>query len=116
MACTLLARVSLGKRVGETQLIPSEFVSVTLFFTLSFCGLDTNFFVVFLQRSQVFTRFGKLSLLHSFPNAPMHKGAFGVHQVEFMINPGEHFGDRRGVAYHTTCTHHFCQIAAWDYG
>merc|ERR1712226_1314715 len=42
----------------------------------------------------------------------MNESTFGIHEVEFVVNAGEHFCDGGRVANHTYCAHYFRQITA----
>merc|ERR1712007_242502 len=83
----------------------SELVAVTFFFTLTFSGLDTHLFVVFLKRCKIFASFGELTLLHTLTNIPVNKGTLGVHQVELVVDAGEDFSNGSGVTDHTASSH-----------
>jgi len=61
-----------------------------LFFSSSFATFSTrfssNFFIVFLKSSQIFSGFREFSFLHSFSNIPMNKCSLGIHQIELLVN------------------------------
>jgi hypothetical protein len=44
----------------------------------------------------------------------MDESSFGVHQIEFVIESGEHFGNSGGVRAHTDGSHDFGQVTSWD--
>merc|ERR1719408_1010677 len=90
----------------------SELVAVALLLTLTLRGLDPDLLVVLLQGRQVLPRLRELPLLHALADVPMHGGALGVHQVELVVDPGEHLRDRGGVRDHADRAHHLRQIAA----
>ncbi len=46
----------------------------------------------------------------------MDEGSFGVHEVEFVVESGEDFGNGGGVGDHADGSHNFGQVAAWDDG
>ncbi len=46
----------------------------------------------------------------------MNEGALGVHQIELVINAGEHLGDSGGVGDHADSALHLGQIATRDDG
>merc|ERR1712039_379514 len=71
-----------------------ELVAIAFFFTFSFCSLDTHLLVVLLQSRKVLTGLAEFSLFHAFANVPMHKCTLAVHEVELVINAGEHLRDR----------------------
>merc|ERR1712063_131390 len=88
-----------------------KLVAIAFFFTFSFCGLDTHLLVVFLQSRKVLAGLAEFSLFHAFADVPMHKGTLAVHEVELVINAGEHLRDRGGITDHATCAHDFSEIA-----
>ena len=60
------------------------------FFFPAFYGINTDFFIIFFKDSRIFSSFGKLTLLHALSDIPVHKSSpLGIHQVEFVIEPGE---------------------------
>merc|ERR1712014_443957 len=94
----------------------SELVTVTFLFALTFRGLDTDFLIILLQSSQIFTRLAEFALFHTFADIPMDEGTLRIHQVELVVNTREHFGDGRRIADHADCAHHLRQIASWHHG
>ena len=44
----------------------------------------------------------------------MHEGSLGVHEIELVINSGEHFGDGGGVGDHADGSHDLGQISSGD--
>merc|ERR1719335_256023 len=94
----------------------SELIAVTFFLALALGRLDANLFVVLLQRGKVLTGFGELALFHAYADIPVHKSALAVHQVELMVDAGEHLCYRRRVADHAASTHDFGQITTWYNG
>ena len=52
---------------------------ISFFFTFSFSSLDTDFFVILLKGSQIFSGFGELTFLHTLTDVPMDEGSLGVH-------------------------------------
>merc|ERR1712039_516174 len=92
----------------------SEFVAVAFLFTFTFCCFDADLLVIFFKCGKVFACFRKLTFLHALSDVPMHKRAFRIHQVEFMVNTGEDFGNCCGIADHATSTHYLCQISSWN--
>ena len=47
--------------------------------------LHTHFFVVLFEGGKVLTRLAKFTLLHTFTDIPVHKGALRVEQVKLAI-------------------------------
>jgi len=44
----------------------------------------------------------------------MDEGTLGVHQIEFMIDAGEHLSDRSRIRDHADCTHNLSKITTRD--
>merc|ERR1719326_2030235 len=88
----------------------------TFFFTLTLSGFDTDFFVILLEGSKIFTSFGELTLFHTFTDVPMDKGSLGVHKIELMIDSGEDLSDGSGVGDHADSSHDLGEITTWDDG
>eukprot|EP00930_Biecheleria_cincta_P053391 TRINITY_DN3885_c0_g1_i4.p1 TRINITY_DN3885_c0_g1~~TRINITY_DN3885_c0_g1_i4.p1 ORF type:complete len:147 (+),score=21.62 TRINITY_DN3885_c0_g1_i4:42-482(+) len=63
-----------------------ELIAIAFFLPLSLSCLNADLFVVLLQCSQVFSCFTEFTLLHAFTHVVVHKGTFGVHQVELVVN------------------------------
>merc|ERR1712147_377451 len=85
----------------------------SLFFSLSFGGFNTDFFVIFLEGGQIFSGFGEFSFLHTFSYIPVHEGSLGVHEIEFVINSGEDFSNSSGVGDHAYGSHDLGKITTW---
>merc|ERR1712168_321964 len=88
---------------------------IFIIFLLSFLvhRVDTNFFVILLQSSHVFTSFRELTFFHTFSDVPMHERTFGIHKIELMIKTSPCLSDGGGVAQHADCTLHLSQITTW---
>merc|ERR1711924_289269 len=89
----------------------SELIAIALFLSFTLSGLNANFFVILLQGRQVFTSFTELTFLHTLADVPMDKGTLAVHEIELVINAGEHFSNCSGVADHAACTHDLRQVS-----
>jgi len=87
-----------------------------LFLTLTFGGLDTDFFVILLEGSKILTSLGELTFFHTFTDVPMDEGSLGVHKIEFMINSGEDLSDGSGVGDHASGSHDLGEITTWNDG
>merc|ERR1719192_1613452 len=82
------------------------------FFTLAFQRVHTNFFVILLQSSQIFTSFRELSFFHTFSYIPMDKSTFGVHQIKLVIQTGPGFSNGSCIGQHTNSTGYFGQVTS----
>merc|ERR1719233_800491 len=74
------------------------------FFTFLFYGVDTDFFVILLEGSEILTSFGEFTFFHTFANVPMNKSSLGVHKIEFMIKTSPCFCNGSCVAQHADST------------
>merc|ERR1719326_2285567 len=88
----------------------------TFFFTLTLSGFDTDFFVILLEGSKIFTSFGELTLFHTFTDVPMDKGSLGVHKIELMIDSGEDLSDGSGVGDHAHGSHDLGEVTTGNNG
>jgi len=88
----------------------------TFLLTFSFCGFDSDLFVILLEGGEIFSGFGEFSLFHTFSNVPMDESSLGVHEIEFVIDSGENFSDGGGVGDHAACSHDLGEITTWDNG
>ena len=84
------------------------------FFSFSFSSLDSDFFVVLLESSEILSSFGELSFFHTFSDVPVDEGSLGVHQVEFMIESAEDLSNGSGVADHAASSHDLGEITSRD--
>merc|ERR1712138_173828 len=78
----------------------SELIAIAFFFTFSLCSLNANLLIVFLQGRQILTCFREFSLFHALSHVPMHKSTLRVHEIELVVDAGEHLSNRSGVADH----------------
>merc|ERR1711879_806459 len=94
----------------------SELVTIALLLALTLSRLDSDLLVVLLKCREVFAGLGELTLLHPFPDVPMHKSALRVHEIELVINARENLGNGGAVRNHAASTHHLGQVTTWDHG
>merc|ERR1719161_814408 len=71
----------------------SELVTIALLFALALRRLDAYFLIILLKCREVFAGLGKLSLLHTLADIPVHKGALGVHQIKLVVDARKDLGD-----------------------
>merc|ERR1712226_665979 len=93
-----------------------ELITISLFLTLTFSGLNTDLFVILLQSSQVLTSLRELTFLHTLTDIPVDERALGVHEIEFVVDTGEHLRNSGRVGDHTHSTHDLCQVATRNNG
>merc|ERR1711865_87958 len=92
---------------------PLELIAIALLLALTLGGLDANLFVVLLECCQILASLTELTLLHTFANIPVHKGALAVHEVKFVVDAREDLCNGSGVGDHAASAHHLGKIAAW---
>merc|ERR1719253_910521 len=97
------------------RVLSSELISVALFLTFPFCGLDAHLFVIFLKCREIFTGFRKFTLFHTFADIPMHESTLGVHEIELVVDAREDFSNRSGIADHAASTHDLGQVTTWHH-
>jgi len=86
------------------------------FLTLTFGGLDTDFFVVLLEGGEILTGLGELTLFHTFTDVPVNEGTLGVHKIELVVDSGEHLSDGGGVGDHAHGAHNLGEVTTGDDG
>jgi len=91
-------------------------ILLNILLTLNIGGLGTDLLVVLLEGGQILTGLGELSFLHTLSDVPMDEGTLGVHQIELVIDTGEHLGDGGGVGDHADGTLHLSQVSSGDDG
>ena len=94
----------------------TSLVFLSLFFTLSLDGVNSDLFVVLLQGSQVLTSLGELSLFHTLTDVVVNESSLGVHQVELVVQSGPGLGDGGGVAQHAHSSLHLSQVTSGHNG
>ena len=88
----------------------------SLFFALTFGGLNADFLVVLLKGSEIFSSFGELSFFHTLTDIPVDEGTLGVHKIELVVEAGEDLSDGSGVADHAAGPHDLGEVTAGDDG
>merc|ERR1712070_1170675 len=95
------------------SILCSELVAVAFLFSLALGCLDADLLIVLLQSGEILTSFRELTFFHSFSDIPVDKRTLGIHQVEFVVDAGEHLSNSCGVTDHAHCSHDFGEIATW---
>jgi len=85
----------------------------TFFFTLTLGGFDSDLFVILLEGGEIFSGFREFSFFHTFSDIPMDESSLGVHEIEFVIDSGEDFGNSGGVGDHAASSHDLGKITSW---
>jgi len=83
-------------------------------FGLSLGGLDTDFFVILLEGSEILTGLGEFSLFHTFSDVPVDESTLGVHKIELVVDSGEDLSDGSGVGDHAHGAHNLGEITTGD--
>jgi hypothetical protein len=89
----------------------TSLVLVTLVAILALIELSADLLVVLLERRQVLTGLRELTFLHTLTDVPVHEGTLGVHEVELVVDAGEHLHNTGGVGDHAHGTLHLGQVA-----
>jgi len=82
-------------------------------------GLDrvqADLFVVLLEGGEILAGLGEFTLLHTLADVPVDESAFGIHEVELVVQSGPGLGDGSCVAQHADGALDLGQIAARDDG
>jgi len=93
-----------------------NYLVLTLVFGFTFSGVDSDFFVVLLEGSEIFSGLRELTFLHTFSDVPVDEGSLCVHQVELVVESGEDFGDGGGVGDHAHGSHDLGEVTSWNNG
>jgi hypothetical protein len=93
-----------------------ELITVALLFSFALGGLDTDLLVILLEGGEILTGLGELTFLHTLADVPVDERTLGVHQVELVVDAGEHLGDGGGVGDHAHGTHNLGQVATRNDG
>merc|ERR1712024_217662 len=109
-----IKKMKIAKSKNKKELIFIFIFSFRFSFISFFHRISTDFFIIFLQCSQIFTSFGKLTFFHTFTNVPMDKGSLGVHKVKFMVDSSKDFSNSSRVGNHCTCTSNLSEVSIWN--
>merc|ERR1711990_901864 len=94
-----------------------ELVSLhTFLFTFALGGLDSDFFVIFLESGEIFSGLRELTFFHTLSDVPMDEGSLGVHEIELVIDSGEDLGDGGRVGDHADGSHDLGEITTGNDG
>jgi hypothetical protein len=85
-------------------------VLITIITFLTLIKLSTNLLVVLLERCKILTGLRELALLHTLTDIPVHEGTLGVHEVELVVDAGEHLHNTGGVGDHAHSALHLGQV------
>ena len=86
--------------------------SRSIIVTIVIDAVLANLLVVLLKGSEIFTGFAELSFLHTFADIPVDEGPLSIHEIEFVVDAGEDFGNSGGVGQHAAGTLNLGKIAA----
>lgn len=97
-------------------------------------GVNSDLLVVLLERSEIFTRLGELTLyqkksvheiedgwldaylFHTLADVPVNEGTLRVQEIEFVVKPAPRGRNRSGIRQHAHTAGRLCQITARDVG
>jgi len=91
-------------------------LSVVLFLTFTFGGIDTNLFVILLEGGEIFSGFREFTFFHTFSDVPVNESSLGVHEIELVVKSGENFSDGSGVRDHADSSHNLGEVSSWNNG
>ena len=94
--------------VGSGMRFSYGSILLALVLAVSLVGLSAHFLIVLLKGSQVLSGLRELTLLHALTNVPMHEGTLGIHEVELVVEAGEHLCHTRGIGNHAASALHLC--------
>merc|ERR1711972_465189 len=94
----------------------SELVTIALLLALTLRCLDPDLLVILLKCRKVFAGLGELTLLHTFPDVPVHKSALGIHEVKLVVDARKDLGNGGAVGNHAASAHYLGQVTTWDHG
>merc|ERR1719498_735265 len=90
----------------------SELITIAFLLSLTFSSLNADLLIVLLKGGKILTSLTELTFFHTFTDIPVHKCTLAVHQVELVVDAGEHFCNGSGVADHAASTHDLCQVSS----
>merc|ERR1719145_61398 len=107
--------VTLSNSIQDTsyrlsKLRASELIAISLLLTFSLGCFNADLFVIFFESSQILASLGELALLHALADIPVNESPLAVHEIELVVDAGEHFRDSCAVTDHTTSPHHLRKI------
>merc|ERR1711981_645589 len=89
------------------------FIAFITSFNIS--GINSNFFVILFEGSQILTGFGEFTFFHTFSDVPVDECPLGVHKIKLMIKTSPGFSNSSGVRQHTNSTLNLGKITTWYY-
>mmetsp|Transcript_36609 Transcript_36609/g.61693 ORF Transcript_36609/g.61693 Transcript_36609/m.61693 type:complete len:458 (+) Transcript_36609:171-1544(+) len=93
----------------------NSLILLALLLTLALSGLGTDLFVILLKGSEILASLRELTLLHTFSDVPMYEGTLGVHEIELVVDAGEHLRDGGGVGDHAHGALHLGEVATGNH-
>nr|CAB3461412.1 unnamed protein product [Digitaria exilis] len=97
-------------RLTITRSSRKGLVLVALVTLITIVELSANLLIVLLESSKVLTGLRELTLLHALTDVPVNEGTLGVHEVELVVNAGEHLHHAGGVGDHAHGALHLGKI------
>mmetsp|Transcript_985 Transcript_985/g.4183 ORF Transcript_985/g.4183 Transcript_985/m.4183 type:complete len:495 (-) Transcript_985:76-1560(-) len=107
-----------GEKLQPRQRSPTKRTHrlVLLILAVALSGLGADLLVVLLEGGEILASLGELALLHTLTDVPVDEGALGVHEVELVVEAGEHLRDGGGVGDHADGALHLGEVTAGDDG
>jgi hypothetical protein len=63
-------------------------------------SVGTDFLIILLKGSQIFTSLREFTLFHSLSNIPVNESSLGIHKIELVIDSGEDLCNCSGIGQH----------------
>jgi len=83
---------------------------------LNISGVDTDLLIVLLESGKILTGLGKLALLHTLTDIPVHEGTLGVEEIELVVETAPGGRDGSSVRQHAHATSDLSQVTTRDVG
>ena len=87
-----------------------------LFLSLSLGGLNSDLLVILLEGGKILTGLRELTLFHTLTDVPVNEGTLGVHEIELVVDSGEHLSNGGRVGNHAHGTLHLGKISTGNDG
>jgi len=94
----------------------AAYLRLFVFLSIGLSRVDTDFFIILLESSEIFSGFRELTLLHTFTDVPVDEGSLCVHKIELMVESREDFSDGSGVGDHAHSSHDLGEVTAGNDG
>merc|ERR1719247_3476686 len=111
-ACKAVSGTQTQNAQGSQE--SSELIAIALLLSFTFRCLDAHFLVVLLEGSEILASLTELTFFHSLSDIPMNECTLAVHEIELVVDAGEHLGDSSRVGNHAARAHDLRQVTPWN--